>query len=982
MFSTWSLFSAILLYLLVLFLIAYFAERQEKKGKSIVSNPYVYSLSLAVYCTSWTFYGSVGKAAYEGLNFLTTYIGPTLMASLWWIILRKIIIIAKENRITNIADFIAFRYGKSIGLSALVTIVAVIGITPYLGLQLKAIITTFSILSGKPEGSHFAGWLIALMLGVFAIIFGARRLDASERHGGLIFAIAFESAIKLFAFISVGIFVTYGLFDGFRDIFSQLKGTPFHYLINIGDNSGVSYLEWFSLTVLSMMAILFLPRQFHVAVVENSSQEHLKKAIWLFPLYLFLINIFVLPIAYGGLILNKTPIGADFFVLTLPLKQGRPMLALLAFIGGFSAATAMIIVESLAISTMVMNSLVMPALFKLKDMKGFYHLILNIKRLVIIGSVFLGYIFAIYIGEFYSLVDIGLKSFEAVTIFAPSIIFGLYWKGANRKGATAGIVAGFIIWVYTLIIPALTRAGIIQRDGALGLLFHSRLLNPDALFGLEGLDRWSHSLFWGLLLNISILVGVSLFTKQSESETRQSIIFVDSLVPSTLSYPMRPRSIKDIENLLGQYIGPQEAEEAINAFMKKHSINKESITEDVLIKIREEAERILSGALGPSMSSLIFNDIMVVSPEEKIKLSQSLKEISQSLRLSRKELAEANRQLALLKEFSENIIESIPLGVATLDESLRVRYWNRAMEKITGITKDEALNMEADLLLKCLEPDIFSQQRTEGEFTCKRTAGTMMLLKGHFSKLTGRKKGYVLVFEDITEKKKIEEELFRATKHASIGRLAAGVSHEIGNPLASISSLVQELLSEENISDFTREALITINQHVSRIARIVKSLGDFARLYPRQKIPLTLDEVIENTINLIRYDKHFRKISIETDIQKTPSLKIDPDQMQQVFLNLMLNARDAMPNGGRLEISVREVNSNVVIKVSDTGEGIDEETRDKIFDPFFSTKGPSKGTGLGLSICYSIIKDHGGSIEIESEKGRGTTFIIKLPLGE
>ena len=305
-----------------LFLIAHYAEKMEKAGSSIVSNPYVYSLSLAVYCTSWTFYGSVGKAANSGLNFLTIYIGPTLMAALWLVILRKVVYISKENRITTISDFLSSRYGNSLFLSALVTFVIVIGITPYLGLQIKAIMTTFSILSGRPEGSHFAGWLITIILGVFAIFFGARRVDVSERHSGLVFAVAFESAVKLIAFVSVGVFVTFGLFDGFGDILHRVKESQYAMLTTLGNNSNVTFTEWTSLTFLSMMAIMFLPRQFHVSVVENSSLEHIKKAMWLFPLYLFLINIFVLPIAYGGLLLGEPQQGADYFVLSIPLRQG------------------------------------------------------------------------------------------------------------------------------------------------------------------------------------------------------------------------------------------------------------------------------------------------------------------------------------------------------------------------------------------------------------------------------------------------------------------------------------------------------------------------------------------------------------------------------------------------------------------------------------------------------------------------------------
>ncbi len=903
------------------------------------------------------------------------------MAVLWWVVLRKIVYICKENRITTISDFIALRYGNSLFLSALVTLVAVVGITPYLGLQLKAIMTTFSIMAGKPEASHFMGWVIALILGVFAIFFGARKTDVSERHSGLVFAIAFESAIKLIAFLSVGISVTYGLFNGFTDIFEQIRHSEFMSHMTLGSDSHVSFMEWTSLTFLSMMAILFLPRQFQVSVVENSSYDHIKKAMWLFPLYLILINIFVLPIAYGGLLLGEPKEMADYFVLSIPLNQGVPMLALLAFIGGFSAATAMIIVESLALSTMVMNSFVMPAVWGLNAMRGFYVMILNTRRIVILGLVFLGYTFAVSIGEFYSLVNIGLKSFEAVTIFAPAFLLGMYWKGGNKKGAIAGIIAGFTVWIYTLMIPALLKAGIISGVGVLGTVFSTTFLNPNALFGLEGLDKWSHSLFWGLLLNLFFYITVSLFTKQSDYETKQTIIFVDSYSPIQLGISSTPRSLDEITRILSAYIGQTEAMQYVQDYLNRNRLTQETVSVEWLQKLRGEAEILLSGSLGPSISSLIFQNRTVLTSEEKAEISDSVRKISSSLRLSRQELADKNRQLALLKEFSENIIESIPLGIATLDETLQVRYWNNAMEKITNVIKDDALGIQANYLLTCFETNLFEPLIKEGETICRRNLENLpqMVLKVHLSKLTGRQRGFVLVMEDITENKKIEEELFRTTKHAGIGRLAAGVSHEIGNPLASISSLVQELYSE-NLTPFVSDSLNTINTHIDRIARIVRNLGDFARLYPRQKIRSNMKDILEKTLNLVKYDRNFKKIEIITDIREAPDLKIDSDQMQQVFLNFLLNSRDAMPDGGRLSISIRQNNGYVETVFSDTGTGIGRENMDKIFDPFFTTKGPVKGTGLGLSICYSIIKDHGGTIEIDEAHNGGTRFIIKIPV--
>lgn len=687
MFAPYNLFFIVLCYLILLFAVAYYAEKKEKSGKSIVNNPYIYSLSLAVYCTSWTFYGSVGKAATSGLSFLTTYLGPTLMAAIWLVVLKKVVRIAKANRITSISDFISSRYGKSLSLSALVTIVAVAGITPYLGLQIKAIMSTFTIISGESTGSSFAGLLITLILGIFAIIFGARRLDSSERHGGLVFAIAFESIVKLIAFFAVGVFVTYGLFDGFGDIFGRIKDTEHSVRLFLGTGTGTNYFEWFALLFLSMMAIMFLSRQFQMAVVENYDESHITKATWLFPLYLFLMNIFVLPIAFGGLLIGGTEKMADYFVLTIPLNNGEKYLSLLAFIGGFSAATSMVIVEALALSTMVMNSIIMPTLINFHDAPRFPAVVLNIKRLVIFGIVFLGYLFATSIGEFYSLVDMGLKSFEAVSLFAPAFFLGLYWKRGNKRGAIAGLIAGFSVWFYTLIIPAMIKAGMIKDAGLIRLMTGSEVLNPHSLFGVQGLGKWGNSLFWSMFFNFMFYTGVSVLTKQSKEEEIQSLIFVESYenikeIGSSGSF-----TVNDIKDILTQYLGKAEASEAIQDFLAKKNKKQDELTAKDLFELRDIAEKILSGAIGSSIAAIIFENKLVLTEKERGELSESIKHITESLRFSRQELAEANRQLSYLKEFSENIIESAPVGIATIDYLLRVKYWNKEMEIITGIKR-------------------------------------------------------------------------------------------------------------------------------------------------------------------------------------------------------------------------------------------------------------------------------------------------------
>src|SRR5918997_659757 len=463
------------LYVGLLFAIAYYGDKRADAGRSIIANPYIYALSLAVYCTSWTFYGSVGRAATSGIGFLPIYLGPTLMAALWWYVLLKIVRISKANRITSIADFIASRYGKSQLLGGLVTIIAVLGVVPYIALQLKAISTSFSIILKYPEvmmptqegAPLFLGdntFYIAMLLAAFTILFGTRHLDATERHEGLVAAIAFESVVKLLAFVVVGVFVTYGMYGGFIDLFERAQAVPqLAGLLMLG-GAGGNYVTWASLTFVSMLAIMFLPRQFQVAVVENVDERHVAKALWLFPLYLLAINVFVLPIALGGLMhFPAGRVDADTFVLTLPISEQQPVLALFAFIGGLSAATGMVIVETIALSTMVCNDLVMPVLLRLKalrlneraDLTG---LLLGIRRGAIVLILLLGYLYFKLAGEAYALVSIGLISFAAVAQFAPVVLGGIFWKGGTARGAMAGLIAGFAVWCYTLLLPAFARS--------------------------------------------------------------------------------------------------------------------------------------------------------------------------------------------------------------------------------------------------------------------------------------------------------------------------------------------------------------------------------------------------------------------------------------------------------------------------------------------------------------------------------------------
>jgi Na+/proline symporter/nitrogen-specific signal transduction histidine kinase len=689
-------------YLGILFAIAYWGDKRADAGRSIIANPYIYALSMAVYATSWTFYGSVGRAAASGVGFLPIYLGPTLMAALFWLVLRKMIRISKANRITSIADFIAARYGKSALLGGLVTLIAVIGVIPYIALQLKAVSSSFLILwqypaIQMPNQGPAVGPLqdtalyVALLLALFTIVFGTRHLDATERHEGMVAAIAFESLVKLLAFLAVGIFVTFGLYHGFADLFAQAAQLPdIDRLLTLGGPAG-TYGSWVSLIFLSMLSILFLPRQFQISVVENVNENHLAKAIWLFPLYLLAINVFVLPITFAGLM--QFPAGtvdADAFVLTLPMAHRQEALALLVFIGGLSAATGMVIVETIALSTMICNDLAMPLLLRWKafglaqrhDLSG---LLLGIRRGAILLLMLLGYVYYRAAGEAYALVSIGLVSFAAVAQFAPAMLGGMYWRQGTRAGALSGLSLGFLLWAYTLLLPAFAKSGWLPlsfiEQGPLAIAW----LKPLALFGLTGLDEIGHSLFWSLLGNLGAYVGVSLFGRQSSREHAQALLFVDvfKVAGRGSSLWRGSASVSEVIALVGRFLGPARAAEAFAdyAAQRGRQSSAELVPDADLVHF---AEQQLAGAIGTASARVMLASVVQEEPLGMDEVLGILDEASQVLAYSRRleqqsheleaatgELRAANARLQELDRLKDDFISTVTHELRTPLTSIR-----------------------------------------------------------------------------------------------------------------------------------------------------------------------------------------------------------------------------------------------------------------------------------------------------------------------
>ena len=670
MLETWVVIFIPFAYLALLFAIAYYADQRADAGRSVINSPYIYSLSLAVYATAWTFYGSVGRAAENGVGFLPIYIGPTLMIALWWVVMRKILRISKQNRITSLADFIASRYGKSALLGGVVTVIAVIGILPYISLQLKAVSASFTTVAGAVPGVGDTALWVALFLAAFTILFGTRHIDTAEHHEGMVAAIAFESLVKLVAFVAVGAWVTWGLYNGFGDIFARVAAEPaLSPMLAPFGGVGGDYSSWIWLTLLSMLAIMFLPRQFQVTVIENKNEDHLRKAIWLFPLYMLAINVFVLPIAFGGLLHFPAGADADSFVLTLPMSQKQELLALVVFIGGLSAATGMVIVETIALSTMVCNDLVMPVLLRMRalrlnqrrDLTG---LLLGIRRGAIVLILLLGYLYFKIAGEAYALVSIGLISFAAVAQFAPAALGGLFWKGGTRRGALAGLTAGFAVWCYTLLLPAFARSAWLP----IGFLEHGpfgiELLKPVALFGVGGLDQITHAMIWSMVANIGAYVAVSLLHAPSAEEHRQATLFVDVFKRPAGGARVRrgTASASDLFNLLARFVGLAAAREAFAEHARGgNAADLVHFVENQLAGVIGAASAHIMLASVVTEEALTLDEVRAVLDEasQVVVYSHRLEQKSQELERATQELRAANARLTELDRMKDEFVSTV-----------------------------------------------------------------------------------------------------------------------------------------------------------------------------------------------------------------------------------------------------------------------------------------------------------------------------------
>lgn len=687
MFSPLNIIVYISVYMLVLFLIATFIEK--KSHGCVVNNPFIYSLSMAIYCTAWTFYGSVGTAAKNGLLFSTVYIGPTLTIMFYWLMLKKMVILKNNHRITSIADFISTRYGKSEVIAALISIFLFIGIAPYIALQLKAVFSTINIITNVQVESVMSGsdavnkgiavtavtndtvksldtrpvqvqndhkqpeerlntlqnQIIIILLIVFTILFGVRKIDPTERHQGVVFVVAIVSVIKLIAFLSVGFFVTFHLYDGFQDVFLQFKQ------LSLSDKTlqlhRSDFNLWMTYFVLSMSAIIFLPRQFHISVVENFKTSHILTAIWLLPLYMFLINIFVYPIALGSLMHGIPSTMMDFSVLILPKMENVWWLTILVFIGGFSAAISMVIVCSMTLSTMMTNHILLPLIIRVKMLNHLKGYLLYFRWFMVSLCIVLGYYLSIIWSDSYILVTIGMVSFAAVFQLVPSAIGGMYWQRGNKMGALLGLCAGFLLWGYTLLLPALIKSHLVSdyilNNGLFGLEF----LKPEQLFGLRDVAPLTNGVFWSILFNVLAYIGGSIYFEQEEIEKSMLDSFINIASSDASSIRSEDSGYTVVfsekcsvmEALLSGYIGEQKANKIIEECINELKLGgKSQVTLLELVDMTKILEKRLTGLIGSASANYIIQHSSLFTDRQKQQLSSVYSNILMELRMSPAEL--------------------------------------------------------------------------------------------------------------------------------------------------------------------------------------------------------------------------------------------------------------------------------------------------------------------------------------------------------
>jgi Na+/proline symporter/signal transduction histidine kinase len=1027
----WTVLLAGLAYVGVLFAVATWGDaKSTTHAKHRRPKPLIYGLSLAVYCTSWTYFGSVGAASRTGFDFIPVYLGPILMFALGAPLINRIVLLAKRQNIASIADFIAARYGKNEGLGALVAIIATVGIVPYISIQLKALSFSLQTMMDASGWTH-AAWLpvslggdlalfVTIALAAFAMLFGTRHIDATEHQDGLMLAIAVESVVKLMAFLTVGLFVVFGLAGGPSALLDIAQNSP---AISKVFSQAPDGARWITVTLLSGCAIMLLPRQFHVAVVENANGNDVRRAAWLFPLYLVAINIFVAPIAIMGL--SMLPgLDADTYVLALPVAAEAHWIAYIAFIGGVSAATAMVIVETIALAIMISNNVIVPlVLLRQGEHNMFQHspggdkspALITIRRIIICLILVMAYVYFWLAGNSAAIAQTGLISFAAVAQFAPAFFGGLMWHRATARGAFGGVVAGFVVWAYTLLIPSFVDSGWIANDILKEGLFGISALKPRQLLGLE-FEPLTHGVIWSLTCNIAAYIGFSMMRLPTRIEDLQASIFTAQDLQGSTSPGFRlwrsSVTTGQLEETVARYLGRERARAAFADLADSRDMDDDPKIEADIVSLNH-GEHLVASAVGPASARLVMALLLERHSQGSRKAMQLLDDASTAIQASRKLLQSA--------------IDNMPQGIAVFSERDELIIWNPHFQEVLHLPNAlcQVATPMADIIASVsartyLTLDVAGlQQRLDAfhkarDIFRERFTDTHKVVDMQSAALPDG--GIVLTITDVTqsveaadalqlanetleqrvqertaELTKLNVELARAkaqaeTANLSKTRFIAAASHDILQPLNAARLFTSSLVESADLRQ-NNQLIHNVDQSLEAVEDILSTILDISRFDAGAVKPeLGLFHVQDVLTPLAQ---EFAPLAAQKNLRLRilPSkliVKSDRKLLRRILQNLISNAIKYTSKGGVL-VGCKRVGNTLHIKVYDTGFGIPEGHQRTIFQEFErlgQDKGAAPGLGLGLSIVERMCGVLRHPLTLKSVVDQGTVFSVTVPLGQ
>ncbi len=963
-------------YLLLLFGIAHATERGWVPER-LVRHPITYVLSLGVFASAWAFYGVVGLAHEYGYSFLSYYLGLAATFMFAPLILMPILRISRRFLHSSLADLLTFRY-RSQWAGSLVTVFMLVAVLPLLALQIQAVSDTVHILSAEPqflyeEDSRHDGMALVfcLIISIFTISFGSKQLTAHDRHNGLIAAIAFESIVKLVAMLSVGSVVIFQVFNGFGGLEQWLQENPdMIALVNSPSKDNVTR----SLLLIFFSAAVATPHLFHVIFAENPNARAIRVASWGMPLFLLLMSLPILPILWSGFKL-ETKLPSEYFTLGVGIELQSPALAILTFIGGLSAASGLIIVTTLALASMCLKHLILP-IYRPGSERDIYRWILWIRRVLIITIILLGYLFYRFIVGREALSSLGLSSFIVALQFLPGVFAALYWQGANHKGFIAGLISGFSVCLIALLIPLISE-------------FDAESLS-NQLLTIPSNDFWSTITIISLGLNMLVFALVSMLTTTSKEEQ----ITAELCSTDDLNRPSRRNlsfnSPAQITQQLSTALGEMTATREVNYALQELQLNNDESRPFALRRLRYRIEANLSALLGPSVAHDMVNQLLPFDNREQAPAGEDINLIEVQLENYKTNLTGLAADLDNLRRYHRQTLQDLPVGVCSLGQDDEILMWNSAMAQFTRIEGSDVTGSNLAGLPSPWGELLHQFSHNQNPHLYKQSIeinGAPYWFNLHKTALPpepGSSDGRVIVLEDATDLQMLEKELTHSERLASVGRLAAGVAHEIGNPVTGIACLAQNLRYDTD-NPLSLETAGEILKQTERISTIVQTLINFSHAgtegSAHESSPVQLKPCIDEAIHLLQLNRDAKTVRFDNRCTDSIIVLGNSQQLVQVFVNLLSNARDASASDDTISLHDEIQNNRLLVHVIDQGSGISKADQERIFEPFFTTKEPGQGTGLGLSLVYSIIEDMNGYISVESPASKtntGTRFTLQL----